>query len=65
MITTHTDKRTIVKSIRISPRELELIQSKCRNGKLGFSGFARAAMIAKANEQTNPVSTQPTPWLIR
>jgi hypothetical protein len=65
MTTTHTDKRTIVKSIRISPKELDLIQSKCRDGRLGFSGFARAAMIAKANEQTNPPLTRPTPWLIR
>jgi hypothetical protein len=51
MTTDDTDKKTILKSIRISPKELDLIQSKCRDGRLGFSGFARAAMIAKANEQ--------------
>ena len=65
MTTDDTDKRTIVKSIRSSPKELDLIQSKSGDGRLGFSGFARAAMIAKAYEQTNPASTRSTHCLIR
>jgi hypothetical protein len=65
MTIAETDKRTIVKSIRISPKELDLIQSQCRNGTLGFSGFARAAIIAKVNEQDRSGASRPMHWLIR
>ena len=65
MTVAEIDKRTIVKSIRISPKELELIESICRNGKIGFSGYARAAIIAKVSEQDRSGASRPMHWLIR
>jgi hypothetical protein len=47
--------RTIIKSVRLNPEELQLIGSECQARKIGFSKFVReAAMKVAGNEQHDP-----------
>jgi hypothetical protein len=55
--------RTIVKSVRLSPSELNLIKTACRTRNLGFSEFIRAATLAEVHEQ--PQAKRPFHWLVQ
>ena len=43
--------RTIVKSVRLSPLELNLINAECQTRNIAFSEFIRATTLAKLHEQ--------------
>ena len=47
-------KRNIIKSLRLSRRELDLIKTECGNRHIGFSEFVRtAAMMVASSKQYN------------
>jgi hypothetical protein len=54
--------RTIVKSVRLSPFELNLIETECQTRNLGFSEFIRTATLAKVH--TQPQTKRPLEWLV-
>ena len=45
-------KRTVIKSVRLNPKELNLIGAECRTSNVGFSEFVRAAVMAAASKST-------------
>jgi len=42
------DKKTIIKSVRLSPRDFDLIRMECRTEDVSFSEFLRVAAISAA-----------------
>jgi hypothetical protein len=58
-MTDHETKRTIIKSVRMSPRELDLIGAECRTGNIGFSEFVLAAVMAAATQRHSVKTASP------
>jgi hypothetical protein len=58
--------RTIVKSVRLNPIELSLINAECQTRNIVFSEFIRATTLGNLHEQRQRKSDpiRPLRWLI-
>jgi hypothetical protein len=51
-MTDRETKKTIIKSVRMSAKELDLIGAECETSNVGFSEFVRDAAMAAVSKST-------------